>query len=218
MQTTLDEQTVLLTMDESGNYVDQQKTGFATAGGVLLELALAGRITMEGKKVAVSDPTPLGVAALDTRLEAINTRKRPMGPHHWVWEFKDKAREQALEGLRDKGIVQREERKALGLFSTQHHRKVDNAEETELRRRLTQVVVEGAEPDDRTAALAILLHSAGLQKHVFPDVKPKDLERRMEQLAEGDWAGPAVRKALDSLQYALIGLLTTAVVAGTPNN
>lgn len=61
----------------------------------------------------------------------------------------------------------------------------DGAPEAELRAGLARVVLEGATPDARQTALLAVLHGAGLHKLVFPDVDQKAVNRRMEELADG---------------------------------
>src|SRR5262245_60087290 len=63
-------------------YCDQ-----ALAGGVLAELLLAGRITIEPNKkqfVSVADATPLGDVLLDEALDKMVTARRRWSAGQWI--------------------------------------------------------------------------------------------------------------------------------------
>ncbi|MEU6239228.1 GPP34 family phosphoprotein, partial [Kitasatospora sp. NPDC047058] len=79
--------------------------------------------------------------------------------------------------------------------------------------RLAAVVLDGAEPDERTAGLIALLHGARLHRLAFPDVPARQVEARMAAIAEGQWAGVALRDAITATQAAVLAATTAAAVA-----
>jgi hypothetical protein len=73
MAVTLGEEVTLLALDdESGAAKDRSSAGWAVAGGILLELTLAGRVTVVDGRLTVTDATPTGDALLDGRLTKIS--------------------------------------------------------------------------------------------------------------------------------------------------
>jgi hypothetical protein len=88
----------------------------------------------------------------------------------------------------------------------------------EVRRLVTQALVQQATPDTRTAALIALVHALRCEdKIVDPQqygVSKRELRARAEEIAEGNWASKAVRKAIEEMTAAVIAA-TTAATAGS---
>jgi hypothetical protein len=112
--------------------------------------------------------------------------------------------------------VTEEQRRVLGLFPVKRYPEADGSTERELRERLAAVVLHDAVPDDRTAGLVALIHSAKLHRLAFPDVPRKQLAPRMTEITEGQWAGESVREAIRTMQAAMVAVTvaTTVVIAG----
>ncbi|QGV80052.1 GOLPH3/VPS74 family protein [Streptomyces ficellus] len=218
MSVTLAEEIALLSLDdESGAAKDRQSAGWAVAGGILLELAMAGRVTVADGRLTVTDPTPTGTALLDGRLAQLvewTARKSPRKVSDWLTKDQSKAVAATAQSLRERGLVTEERSKVLGLFPVRRYPEADGSVEQELRARLTSVVVHATEPDDRTSGLVSLLHAAKLHRIAFPDVPRKLVAPRMAAIAEGQWAGDGVREAIRNMQAAMVAITvaTTATV------
>ncbi|MGX1505552.1 UNVERIFIED_CONTAM: hypothetical protein RKD43_004177 [Streptomyces graminofaciens] len=220
MTVTLGEEIMLLSLDdESGAAKDRQSAGWAVAGGILLDLVMAGRVSVDDGRVRVTDQAPTGVALLDGRLEQLaawaGRRSRPPKVTDWLTKDHSKAVTATIESLRERGLVAQEQHKVLGLFPVKRYPEADGAAERELRERLAAVVLEGGAPDDRTAGLVALIHSAKLHRLAFPGVPRKELSARMSEISEGQWAGESVRKAIRDMQAAMVAVtVVTAAAAG----
>ncbi|WP_199550782.1 GPP34 family phosphoprotein [Streptomyces sp. N35] len=216
MTITLAEEIMLLSLDdESGSAQQKQAAAWAVAGGILLELVLAGRVLVSGKQLAVVDAAPTGEPLLDGRLEQIRAWIGDRGKRRvndWLMKEHGKVIAPTVERLCARGVVVEEKRKALGIFPVRRYPEADATVEAELRERLGAVVLEGAEPDARTAGLVALVHGAGLHQSAFPGRRRKELAPRMEKVADGQWAGESVRAAIRDMQ-ALMAAVTAATVA-----
>ncbi|MFE4449982.1 GPP34 family phosphoprotein [Streptomyces sp. NPDC056796] len=219
MAVTLGEEIMLLSLDdESGAAKDRQAAGWAVAGGILLELVLAGRLSVSGGRLSVADRTPTGVGLLDERLGLVDAwaSKKSTSPKVTNWLTRDhhKAVGAAIGSLRARGLVAEEEHRVLGLFPVRRYPGTDGSAERELRARLASVVLRGTDPDDRTAGLVALIHAAKLHRLAFPEVPAKEVKPRMEKIAEGHWAGDDVRTAIRTMQAAMVAVTaaTTAAV------
>ena len=86
---------------------------------------------------------------------------------------------------------------------------VDSSHEREVRGALTACLVQGQEPDVRTAALVALLSAIGHAHRVVDTqgLSSGEVRRRSKQVAEGDWAAKAVK---DAVQAAAAALATVA--------
>lgn len=212
---TLPEEVMLLSLDDdSGAGKDKESARWALAGGVLVELVTAGRLEVDGKTMTVVDTATTGFAHLDAALAAIAEK----GPELKVRAGLDRARRAASDAttrsLVERGLIREETKKVLGLFPVTRYPEADGTAETELRQRLADVVLDGADPDERTAALVALLHGARLHRLVFAKRDRRVVDRRMAEIADGQWVQPAVRRAIDEATAVLTAVVVGAATAG----
>ncbi|MFJ8645987.1 GPP34 family phosphoprotein [Streptomyces sp. NPDC093546] len=217
MAVTLGEEIALLSLDdESGATKERASAAWAVAGGILLELTMAGRVTVTGERLAVVDTTPTGDTLLDGRLRLLaewTRSNRGRKVTDWLAKDQSKATQATVESLCERGLVVEERHRVLGLFPVRRYPEADGSVERELRERLASAVLEGAQPDERTSGLVALLHAARLHHLAFPELPRKQVEARMAEIAEGQWAGDGVREAIRNMQAALVAI--TVVTAAT---
>jgi hypothetical protein len=212
---TLSEEVMLLSLDDdSGAAKERGNVGWAAGGGVLVELTLAGRVDIRENKVGVQDSAPTGVPYLDDQLARVVEHGRPWKVQDCLRAVSKDAADGATQALVDRGVLREEKKKVLGLFPTRRYPEVDGAGEEEVRGRLDRVVVQGADPDERTAALVALLHGARLRGLAFPQREGrKQVEARMAQIADGQWVQPAVRRAIDQAQAAMTAIMVATTTS-----
>ncbi|GAA2795012.1 GPP34 family phosphoprotein [Kitasatospora paracochleata] len=219
MFVTLGEEIMLMSLDDgSGKARERMTAGWVVAGAFLLDLALAGRITAEDGRLRVVDAAPTGVRLLDGRLAAVaawTEGRRTAKVAAWVTKDQSTAVRAAIDSLRERGLVTEERHRLLGLFPVRRYPEADGSVERELRARLTAAVLDGAEPDERTTGLIALLHGARLHRLAFPDLPRRQVEPRMAAIAEGQWAGEAVRQAIRTMQAAMVAVATTTAIAAS---
>ncbi len=109
--------------------------------------------------------------------------------------------------LAERGILQRRDRKLLGLFPRTRWPARDNSHEQSVRRALTVVLVDGARPDARTGALVALLHAVDRAHKTVPHqgLGSRQVRKRAKQVAEGQWAAKAVKDAIAATAAASSG-------------
>ncbi|WP_328907499.1 GPP34 family phosphoprotein [Streptomyces sp. NBC_00234] len=217
MAITLAEEIMLLSLDdESGSAKQREAASWAVSGGILLELVLAGKVSVKGKYLELVDTTPTGDALADSRTALIETWMRGRGKCRvtdWLTKDRSKAVAATLESLCQRGVVVDEKHKVLGVFPIRRYPEADGAVERELRERLRAVVLDGAVPDSRTAGLIALVHSAKLHRLAFPDDHGKQVASRMEEVATGQWAAESVRAAIRDMQAAMVAVTVITVAA-----
>lgn len=175
------------------------------AGGVLLELALHGRVVLsDGRLVAVegdagANPGPghgtvaggvpgdvLGPEA-EALWKRIRAERRPAKPRTWVRRtVSGKAYTRVRAGLAERGILRAEKRRVLGLFPSVGWPEADPGPAAEVRDRLTRAV-NGVRADDRTVALVMLLDVCGQSGRLYPDLGWRARKARIAKIAEGPW-------------------------------
>lgn len=189
----------LLSLDpETGDRRSRRRTGYAVVGALLAELALAGRVTVDGRKVRVLDPTPLGLRRADDLLSLIGS-ERERTPQRWVEQLHRRTADDLLDDLVTAEIVRRDRRTVIGFVPVTCFPEIDGARRDALTAKLREILFLGADPTDtRSVALAGLVIVAGLHRFVFPGESKGAMRRRLEELDDAGWATEAVRKAIDA--------------------
>ncbi|MFD6419725.1 GPP34 family phosphoprotein [Streptomyces sp. NPDC060194] len=218
MSVTLGEQVMLLSLDdESGAAKERAAASWAVAGGIVLELVLAGKLSVHKDRMSVADRTPTGTALLDERLALIDAwaagRKKPPTVTEWLMRDREKSVKATIASLCDRGLVGEERTRLLGLFPVTRYPEADGSVERELRERLRALVLDGAEPGERDAGLVALIHGAKLHRIAFPGVPRKQVAARIQEIADGEWASRAVGDAIRAMQAVLAAATAAAVAA-----
>jgi hypothetical protein len=213
----LAEELLLLALDDETGRVGVNQIDRGLAGAVLLELALLGRVRVAekgedvraGRLVLVPGPPPShpvlaeGLAVLDGR----EGRK----PEHVIDKLAKGLRDRLADGLVHAGVLRHEKRRVLGVFPTHRLPALDVTHEAAVRERIA-AALSGAAPDERTAALIALLSALKAVTSVFEVPDKRAARRRAKEIAEGQWAATAVRKAVEAV-YAATAAATAAATS-----
>jgi len=215
---------LLVTDDTSGQLSAPAGQVDAGLGGAnLVELAMMDKVDLSGEgeagrpgRVVVRDPSPAGDEVLDAAL-GILTANQGKKPSSVIRPLSRNLRQGLYERLAASGVVRAGRGKILGIFPTRTWPAQDASHEAQVRQLVTQALVQQAEPDPRTAALIALLHALKCE-HKIVDPRPYGLSRRQlaaraEEIAQGNWASEAVRKAIDEMNAAVIAATTAATIS-----
>jgi Golgi phosphoprotein 3 GPP34 len=216
---------LLITDDASGRLSVPGVQADAGLGGAnLVELTLLGKVDVAGEqdpgkpgRIIVRDPSPPGDEVLDAALQTLSARQgskpsaviRPLGKN---------LRPVLYQRLAASGVLRAGHGRALGIFPTRTWPTQDPSHEAETRQLVTQALVQPGAPDERTAALIALLHALKCE-HKVVDPRPYQLSRRQlraraAEIAQGNWASEAVRKAIDEM-IAAVAAASAAATAAT---
>lgn len=200
---------MLLLMDDDGASIQAAGTLHYTLGGaVLTELALLGRVEVDdsgvfnGPRVTpVGEgplPDPLLQSAYDTvarKTQRVQPLILTIGAGLWR-EVRDR--------LADRGLLQPEERRFLGVFRSTRWPAADEEHEAELRARIRRVLEDGEEPDARTAAIIALLSASGAMPSLRPPLPwNSQTVTRAQELQRGEWGAEAVSTAVTRTAAAI---------------
>jgi hypothetical protein len=215
---------LLLVDDATGKpLTDGTKLDHAIAGALLLELALQGKVDVAAAedeqvrkgRLVVRDHSPTGEPILDAALTLI-ADKQGKKPDAVIGPLKKGLRAHLLSGLAERGILRRDQRRVLGIIPTTKWPAEDSRHEAALRTRLHEVLVVGLTPDDRTGALVSLLSAIDVVPKIVASPDRRALKRRAKEVAQGEWAADAVRRAVAAVNAATAATIaaTTAATSG----
>ncbi|PSL02198.1 Golgi phosphoprotein 3 GPP34 [Haloactinopolyspora alba] len=208
--------------DDTGKPVlDSTKVDYSLAGAVLVELSMRGKVGVAGDgervrsgRLIVRDPEPTGDTVLDSALRVVRDKEGGK-PKDVLGKLRKGLRESVLQRLADSGRLRRTDHRVLGLFPTPRWPVADPGRKTHVRGRLREVLIDGHEPDESVVGLIALLAAVDAVPKFVPSDDKRATKRRAKEIAEGQWAGHAVRKAVQEVQAAVTGAVAAAGVAAS---
>ena len=193
---SLGEDLVLMSVSPTdGRIATAQKIGFGLMGSELVRLAAAGRITIESNRVVVRDRTPCGDAELDAALDSMADSRRGVRPKTWVSHPRHGICDAYLARLAATGAVRAEQGTRLGIFPVTRWRIADPARVADARARLDAIATSSGPVDNAQAAYAGLAHAVGLGALLYPGWGNRQVRRRLERIAKGEWSAAPVTSA-----------------------
>ncbi len=216
---SLAEELLLLALDDESGSVSSAASSsleYGLAGAMLVELVISGRLGMAGGGLVVADGSPTGDDALDDALAQIEYSRRARDPEYWVGRFGSlHPKGNLIKSLLDKGILRREERRILWVIPSDRYPARDAGPERDVRERIRAVILDGAEPQPRDAALISLIKACDLTDEVFYSDERERARQRLDSIADSELIGKAVSGAVARAQAATQAAVTGAVVAAT---
>lgn len=211
-QTLIVEDLTLLMMDDKSGAIAGAGTLYYTLGGaVLVELGLGGHITVDendqgfnGLRVHATPGDPLPDPLLQAARE--KTAERVRGVQTLLIEIGTGMRETVLERLVERGMLRQESKKMLGIFRTTSTTAADTGHKKALMEEVRAVLVDGVEPDARTASLIGLLSASGTLPTLHRSIPwSGKVYKRAKELEQASWGAEAVNAAVLRTVTAITG-------------
>jgi hypothetical protein len=194
---SLAEELLLLAYDDETGKASGSRIGLdlGMAAAVLVELALAGRIAMDGPTIVARDATPIGEPIADAVLAKL-VGEPPQPAAAWVQRLRHRLRDRVLEDLCARGVMRDVDETAMEFIHVHRYPTVDASVERDVRARLL-AALGGEQPDERTAALATILAAVRMEPQLrITGEEVRATHRKLEEIAER--AGFSGGTALDS--------------------
>jgi hypothetical protein len=208
---------LLLFQPSSGTIAGETFLYNVLGGAVLADLALRDLTEVEESGRLIHRVAARGVAPDDAILRASwdYLAARSRGVHATIAAIGPDLRGQVLGRVVDRGHLLRKRKKVFGFIPSQTL-ELGSSRRATLLARVRATLVDGAEPDDRTAAITALL-SASANLHQFDPEIPwtSSVIDRAKNLENGNWAATAAGTAVAG---AMVALINGAVSASTPAN
>lgn len=215
---TLPEAVLLLMFDPRTGAIagEGQPLMYTLGGAMLLELADGGHIDIQpGRRLGGRTVQAIGPGPEDPLLRDAwdQIARRPADARVLVMTLGPVLREQVIDRLVQRGDLRRTPYRMFGLIPS-HRLDLGG---TGIRDRLLAPVraalIDGAEPDARTAALAALLAAGNSLPAMNADIPwSGDVHRRGRALKRGEWGAKAASDAV--LANAVVQIASTVFIAG----
>ena len=202
------EEIILLTLrDDDGKFVSVPVTSMrhALAGAVLMDLALENRIDTDPENLILIDSTPVGDSLLDPTLATIASGEQ-RDARYWVEQTAgqaDEIREEALDRLVERGILERHENRILWVFRSRRYPMVDGKEEREVKLRIMGVLLSDEIPDPRDVVIICLADACGLLRQLLTRRELEGVQDRVDQVRKLDLIGQAMSQSIHDIEMWL---------------
>jgi hypothetical protein len=216
----LAEELLLLAYDDETGKATGSQIGLdlGMAAAVLIELALARRIAMDGDAIVARDPTPIGEPIADAVLARV-AEDTPHTAASWVQRLRHRLRDRVLRDLCDRGVMRDVDETTLEYIHLHRYPAIDKSVEHDVRARLAEAISGEKEPDERTAALATILAAVRMEPALgLSGDEARATHRRLEEIAEragfsgsGNLEDTMVRPSVALVVAALIRAIETAL-------
>jgi hypothetical protein len=220
---SLAEELLLLAYDDQTGKATGSRIGLdlGMAAGVMVDLALAGRIAYVDGYLKVINPAPIGDPIADAVLARAGADE-PHTPGQWLQRLRHRLRNRVLEDLVARGVVRDVDETQMGYIHVHRYPTTDPAVEAEIRKRLADALITDHAPDERTAALATLLIATRMEPALeLPPEAAEHAHERLERIASGaGFCGPqnledSIVRPSVALVVATLGKAIQAAL-GTP--
>ncbi|GAB7087725.1 GOLPH3/VPS74 family protein [Marinifilum fragile] len=219
----VDQLTLLALDDEKGSFIaDSFSFAYGLAGAIILELSLQERIIVEGKKLKVRSEVNCGDALLDHFLDKISSSKKERSIQTWVETIGEKytyTKEETVEKLIKEGILRREEKKILWIFSVDKFPTENAKPENLLRKRLNDILINDCEVDMNEIMLISLIDMCELNNEVYGKERAKELKKKIKGIIEkGQFSssiGKAVKEIHETLMAVMVIIMASTVITTT---
>jgi hypothetical protein len=222
---TLAEDVMLSLFDPSSGTIAGEGTLFYVLGGaVLAELAQDGLLELTGTAgLTGAHVKAVGaVAPADPLFEDAWARvsEKPRGVQGLLATIGPRLRSIVLDRLIARGDIREEQARMWGLIPTTKLEVGPTGRRDDLVARLRAALVDGEEPDPRTAALAGLLSASNSLPSLHREIPwSARVHDRAKALEHGEWGASAAGEAVQRTIAAIIaGSVVAATTAATTTN
>ena len=180
------EEIMLLVLDDKGGKfadVSMLNLSYALVGGVLMDLALEGRIDTDPEQFVMIDPSPLGDDLLDPVLARIVRSTKTRDTHYWIEEtlkHGSAIRERSLARLIERGILRQEDDRFLWVFQTRRYPVIDDRTIRDVKLRIKGVLFSDEIPDVRDIVIISLSDGCGILESLLSSQELKSVAGRIE--------------------------------------
>ena len=208
MLSFVEEIILLLLRDEDGRFVRVPSWSFdyAIAGGVLMDIAMDNRIDTDLQTLILLDDTPTGNQLLDPTLADIAAGEQK-DARFWVERTAERSqviREQALNRLVERGILEREDDRFLWVFRSRRYPAIDGKAEREVKLRIMAVLFSDEIPDPRDVVIICLADACGLFAQLLSRAELNRATERIEQVRKLDLIGQAMAQAIQDIEISVV--------------
>ena len=193
---------ILAIDDEDGNLIESAVNDLepALAAGVLAELVLHNRITLEDGRVTVLDPAATEHPILDRALFAMTDTARMRKVRYWINTLTyEQLRSEIAQHLVVNGVLVRKKKSLLLVVPYGESKNGQVSAKYALKSRLREIALAGQPSEPAELIQLVLLNNCGLLGLVFTRGERKSAVKKIVKLSSEPEAGVALSGTLQEI-------------------
>ncbi len=213
---TLADEIVVLMLNDTDGEIRESLASIArvaVAGGVLMELALQGRIDTDLQSLFIVDTSCTGDKLLDLVLLEIGAETKLHSSAWWIDQLSTRHEDlvgRILGRLVAAGILREEERHFLWVFSRRSYPTVTGIAEREAKARLMAVLFHDEVPDPRDTLLLGLAKSTGAMSAILTEEELYKAAPRIEEVVALEEIGRSAGLVSNQVWDAMATIMAAA--------
>ncbi|MFO8234370.1 MAG: GPP34 family phosphoprotein [Bacteroidales bacterium] len=218
MNLNLIESFLLLALDsEKGKFLtDSLAINHGLAGATLMKLAITNKIEVKDRRVYVIDNSSTEVDYIDQMLEYIQSSRKNRKVKYWVNRLASKwrgMRVDLLNNLIDRGILTRQKKRFIGLFTYSIYPSADLTPKQELLKKLRDIIDGQEKIDAKSLMLFSLLEATKLTRVLFSSrAEYKNGKKKIDELTKDFDMNPLIHITIKDVCSVVITASTSAAV------
>ena len=212
----LEEYLLLALDDEKGKFViDSTRLHFGFAGAVLLELALRGKIQVDGDKLILQDNTYEPEMSVNKMIDVIKEQDKPTLKKsiEILANKSSEIKNDTLQRLINKGILQKEEHKIFWIIPYDKYPTSNLTPENKVRKRLDDVISKQSPVDPHDLMLLSLIDATDLTKEAFRDKEDyKAIRAKIQEVTKDMKVSQVINKSIREIQAAIMIAITASII------
>ncbi len=222
MQLNLVEKFILLALDKKkGKFlIDTLSLNYGIAGAILLELSEMNKISIQNKKIIVTDKMLTKISIVDDCIKLIDNSKKPRRAKYWINKIGNKSsgfKKLILSDLYNKKIIRINKSTYIwGLFTFYKYPLINTKLVDEIKVKLKRIVLESKKTDLESLLLLSLMNSCKLTRVLFTNRKEhRAANKKIKELTKSIEISEAVSQTLKEIQSAVLVATTSTFVGAS---
>lgn len=210
---TLNEKFLLLALKGEKGSIPAGYISYGLAGALLMDLIFLKRIDIVKKKVIILDTTKTDDDLLNEALSVLSQSRKEKTAEYWITKLASKIKslwKRVADTLLDKGIVQKQQIKILGLFPATRYPVLAAETKDSLISDLKTAVFSEEQPDDDMVALICLSSACSILRPFFESDERREVSKRVKKMLKEHPVGRAVAAAIAAMQAATNAIISSS--------
>ncbi len=197
----------------NGNYLT-----YGVLGAMLMDLALSGKIDLDGKEIRIKEGSITGLAVYDKMLEAIQSSKKQRNIRYWLRKFAFRStwyRKEMQKILVANGILKQERKRFLGIPYSIYFPANQSATDR-LIFRMKDIILYNKEPEEHELMFLGLAYACRMHRSMAKEAyERKKVRKALVKYIKENPLASGVSKTIMEMQAAITASVSAAVISSS---
>ncbi|MHA2253483.1 MAG: GOLPH3/VPS74 family protein [Candidatus Kariarchaeaceae archaeon] len=210
---SLSEEFLLIVLDNKSGRIRENMSphlSIGLIGGILLDLMLQGRLTIEKNNIIIVDETPTDNELLNLAFEVLKEEEDKLPILYWIRKLRyqfSNIDQMILDKLVQKELLYIEERKKYWIFPDRRYFLVKPEFKEIIKHNIHQIVTIKCESDYQTLAMLSLIYATNCTTEIFTEDELETYMQDIRNLVASDEIGQSIATAINNIIDALMRTL-----------